>query len=92
MQVDRSRDDVYRSKTILCRRSVEYANGNKEWYWHGQLHRRNDLPAVEYATGDKCWYLDGKLHRENDKPAVEIVDGSKCWYLYGKFIKKINSI
>ena len=35
------------------------ANGDKEWYLNGQLHRE-DGPAVEYANGDKYWYLNGQ--------------------------------
>jgi len=60
---------------------ITNANGNKEWYLNGRLHRE-DGPAVEFASGTKAWYLDGKLHRE-DGPAVENVDGYKAWYLNG---------
>ena len=38
---------------------IEYANGNKEWYYEGKLHRV-DGPAIECANGDKAWYYEGK--------------------------------
>jgi len=37
--------------------AIEWADGHKEWYLHGKLHRDNG-PAVEFADGDKFWYLD----------------------------------
>ena len=57
-----------------------YANGDREWFIDGKLHRK-DGPAVECASGFKGWYIDGKLHRR-DGPAVEYADGLKFWYLY----------
>ena len=58
-----------------------YANGDKEWWLNGNLHRE-DGPACEYTNGDKEWLLNGKRHRE-DGPAIERPDGSKSWYLNG---------
>ena len=58
------------------------ANGDKEWYLNGKLHRE-DGPAVEYASGYKAWYLNGKRHRE-DGPAIEYADGNKFWFLNGE--------
>jgi len=62
--------------------AIEFADGTKEWYLHGNLHRE-DGPAVEYADGYKAWLLNDKLHRE-DGPAVENASGTKCWYLHGE--------
>jgi len=59
-----------------------YANGDKDWYLNGELHRE-DGPAIECASGDKYWYLNGKCHRVNG-PAVEYANGEKHWYLNGK--------
>ena len=59
-----------------------YANGGKEWWLNGKLHRE-DGPAVEYANGGKEWCLSGKHHRE-DGPAVEYANGGKWWFLNGK--------
>ena len=39
-----------------------YANGNKQWYLNGRLHRE-DGPAYEGSDGTKKWYLNGELHR-----------------------------
>lgn len=39
--------------------AVEYADGSKEWYQNGKLHRE-DGPAVEYANGGKEWYRNGE--------------------------------
>ncbi|MEY3411512.1 MAG: Celeribacter phage [Bacteroidota bacterium] len=59
-----------------------YANGRKEWYKDGKLHR-SDGPAVEWTNGDKKWYINDKLHR-SDGPAVEWINGDKAWYINGK--------
>ena len=61
---------------------VEWANGDKEWYLNGELHR-TDGPAVENVNGDKEWWINGRRHR-TDGPAREWSDESKEWYLNGK--------
>ena len=61
---------------------VEWANGNKEWYRNGKLHRESG-PALEYANGTKYWYLNGECHRESG-PAIEWANGDKFWYLNDK--------
>ena len=38
--------------------AVEYANGDKHWYFNGKWHRV-DGPAIEYANGNKEWWMDG---------------------------------
>ena len=57
----------------------ELANGIREWYLNGKLHR-DDGPAVEGANGYRAWWLHGELHRE-DGPAVERADGTREWWL-----------
>lgn len=37
--------------------SIEWANGDKQWWRHGELHRE-DGPAIVYADGKKEWYLE----------------------------------
>ena len=64
---------------------VRKANGDKEWYQDGKLHRL-DGPVVECVSGDKHWYQDGELHRL-DGPAVEYANGDKWWYQDGKYVK-----
>ena len=59
-----------------------YANGSKDWYLNGKLHRE-DGPAVEWANGTKEWRLNGKRHRE-DGPASEWANGNKVWWLNGE--------
>jgi len=61
---------------------IENANGDKQWYLNGKLHRE-DGPAVEWTSGSKSWYLNGEKHRE-DGPAIEKANGHKRWYLNGK--------
>jgi hypothetical protein len=34
--------------------AIEWADGTKEWYINGQLHRE-DGPAIEWANGTKEW-------------------------------------
>ena len=63
--------------------TIEYANGDKEWYINGNLHRENDQPAIVRKNGDKQWYVNGRLHRENDLPAIENSYGDKFWYRHG---------
>jgi len=65
------------------------ADGTKEWYKDGVLHRGNNKPAIE-GIGKKwfrAWYKNGILHRDNDKPAVITIFGKNkmCqeWYVNG---------
>ena len=59
--------------------AVEFTNGHKEWFQHGQRHRI-DGPAIECTDGSTYWYQNGLLHR-TDGPAVERNDGTKAWYI-----------
>jgi len=43
--------------------TIEYNNGNKQWYINGKLHRESG-PACEYNNGDKYWYLNGIEYTE----------------------------
>ena len=65
--------------------AVEYAYGDKEWWYDGKLHRL-DGPAVDWADEYKAWYQNGKLHRL-DGPAREWSNGDKEWWLNGKYYK-----
>jgi hypothetical protein len=67
--------------------AVEYADGSKEWYVDGKLHRL-DGPAIEYTDGHKAWYVNGEDMTEKEfneyikpKPSCEgkvvEVDGAK---------------
>lgn len=77
-----------KARTIHHRKNgpaIEYADGTKEWYLNGKLHR-SDGPAIECSmigNGRKEWYLYGDLHRMNG-PAIEDAYGRKEWYRYGK--------
>jgi len=59
-------------------------NGDKVWYYNGQIHRNEDLPAIICANGDKMWYRYGKLHRDNELPAIVYYKGNMKWYNDGK--------
>ena len=39
--------------------AVEYANGDKEWWWHGVRHRE-DGPAVIYGNR-QFWFFNGEF-------------------------------
>jgi len=65
--------------------TIEWTNGDKEWYLDGKLHR-TDGPAIEKANGDKYWYLNGKRHRI-DGTAIEFFDGSQYWFVNDKLQK-----
>jgi hypothetical protein len=62
--------------------AVEYADGSREWWVDGNLHRV-DGPAYEGADGSRQWWVDGKRHRV-DGPAYEGADGSREWWVDGK--------
>jgi hypothetical protein len=61
--------------------AVEYANGYKEWWHHGELHRAEG-PAREYAHGTNEWWHHGELHRA-EGPAVEYANRYKEWWHHG---------
>ena len=52
-----------------CGPAVEYVDGEKRWYKHGELHRE-DGPAIEFSdefgNSEKQWWLKGKLYGSND--------------------------
>ena len=55
-----------------------YSNGNKSWYFNGELHRE-DGPAIEYSDGYKEWYLNGEELIEEEfnarmKPSTDNVN------------------
>lgn len=41
----------------------------RAWWFRGERHRGNDLPAVEDGSGSQFWYMNGELHRDGDQPA-----------------------
>lgn len=60
----------------------EWANGAKEWWFHGKVHCTNG-PAVEWDDGTKLWFVHGLKHR-TDGPAVEYANGRKAWWVDGR--------
>ena len=50
--------------------AIEYADGSKWWYIHGQRHR-TDGPAVECANGHKEWYIKDKKISEEEYNSKE---------------------
>jgi hypothetical protein len=69
---------------------AEYADGRKEWWLNGKLHRE-DGPARVCPDGTKQWLLNGKLHRV-DGPAWEGADGSKQWRLNDNHVFTLEPI
>lgn len=63
--------------------TIKLANGAKQWWVNGKLHRDNDLPAVEWSDGGKEWWKDGGRHRDGGLPAAERANGDKFWYVNG---------
>lgn len=49
------------------------------YYFRGNLHRDDDLPAVIYSDGTKEWWRHGERHRDNDLPAVEFANWREWW-------------
>lgn len=56
----------------------------KYWYYAGENHRENDLPAIITELGSRHWYKYGNRHRENDLPAITYRDGESHWFYNGK--------
>ena len=69
---------------LFDRPTYIYADGSKEWYKNGQLHRDGDEPAVISAYGSKYWYKNRQFHRDGDEPAIIYANGSKFWYKNGE--------
>jgi len=61
--------------------AVEYANGAREYYQSGVLHRE-DGPAWTHPKGTEMWFLNGKKHRAGG-PAESNADGTMEWYQSG---------
>ena len=60
------------------------ADGSRQWYYMGDLHRDSDQPAVITANGSRMWYFRGHLHRDAiDQPSIINADGSCSWYCLG---------
>lgn len=74
--------------------AVEWANGDREWWEHGERHRDGGLPAIvelEIRTIPANikgwvhqWYVRGKRHRDGGLPAYDRSDGERMWYVHGK--------
>jgi hypothetical protein len=77
--------EKFSNRTALIHSITETrgANGYREWYKDGKLHRAGDKPAIEYADGSRAWYKDGLRHRDGDLPAVEYASGYRAWYKDG---------
>lgn len=66
------------------------ANGSKQWWINGEIHRENK-PAVIFANGDTQWWHHGLLHRLNG-PAIETYNGMPQWWINGKCIDESDQI
>ena len=82
---DGTTSTIYDGSKILHRvdgPAIEWADGEKWWYFDGKLHRV-DGPAVEREDGSASWWVDDKRHRL-DGPAIEHADGGKEWWINDK--------
>jgi hypothetical protein len=78
--------------------AIEFANGDKDWYIHGERHRE-DGPAIEWAYGSGAWYLHGQLHRNDGPgnlgqihPAIHFANGYKEWWICENICTKTEFI
>ena len=55
--------------------AIEYANGDKYWYFKGEIHRDNNLPAVEWADGAKEYWLNGEEYILRENGTKEFYNG-----------------
>jgi hypothetical protein len=66
--------------------AVEFANGRKEYWVNGRLHRDGGLPAIECDESKEYW-VNGRLHRDGGLPAIERSDGTKEYWVEGECIR-----
>ncbi len=59
--------------------AIEWADGAKEWYQHGELHR-DDGPAVEEAGGARAWYINGRLVARSTPPMESGLPDEMTWF------------
>lgn len=69
--------------------SITRDNGDRWWYWNGQLHRDNDLPAYISNDGRQGWYQNGIQHRGDDKPTHVHPNGYMEWRVNGR-LHRVN--
>ena len=67
-----------------------YANGTKEWYLNGKIHRE-DGPAIEWASGYKGWWLNGKKLTEQEHQAQTQACTNKLIEIDGKKYKLVEA-
>ena len=58
-------DRIHRNNDLPA---VEYANGDREWWKNGLIHRDNQ-PAIERVNGESEWWEHGKL-KKSTKPVL----------------------
>jgi hypothetical protein len=63
--------------------ALEYRDGTKKWYDHGQLHR-TDGPALITASGTEVWYDHDQRHR-TDGPARTTAAGDREWFVENQY-------
>lgn len=63
--------------------NIVRVDDRREWWFNGERHRDNGLPAFERANGNRQWWVHGKQHRDHDLPAIERVDGYCEWVVNG---------
>ena len=68
--------------------AIEYTNGTKAWYLHGERHRIGG-PAIEWHNGDQSWYQNDEYHRE-DGPSIIWESRKPEWWYRGKSIPVDN--
>lgn len=62
--------------------SIEYFNGDKEWYCKGELYKTQNLLFNDAKQFEERWFKDGKTHRDG-APAYSSPDVT-MWYQYGQ--------
>lgn len=75
----------FQKRNVFVRK---YADGSREWYMDGVLHRGSKRPAVIESDGTRKWYCHGELHRIG-YPAIIRGNGTHEWYENGVLIKVI---
>ena len=54
--------------------AVVYNDSTEVWYFKGEIHRDNNLPAISYANGHKSFWIHGEEYILQENGTKEFLD------------------
>lgn len=64
--------------------AVEWADGTKVWYKHGELHRENGPAYFNPNNGEEEWHQNGAWHRTDGPAQIWPTDNICQWWFRGE--------